>query len=292
MKQGHLRDGTRSWLDVEILGLRGLGRLSPRLDLRLAACTPSAGITTTLKVVRAELFWNEELIGCGLLLEDTFHDRDSQRQLELPTTRRLVQEITNHLGTSSSVSFQVRFSGSAIVTVAPDSVATASGGGSEAGQPVPVVFAPDNNTMNFSLPRTAWFDDVVGKLGDSDYIPLELLVPRSALGEPWRKALSHVTNAKRAHALGDDPAVFGHLRGALDSVPGAKQEIFDALPEPKRTEVDALVTALGKFLHAGRHIDQATGGFPVDHIDAGFALNLMDVLLSYASRALEAAATR
>lgn len=292
MKQGHLRDGTRSWLDVEILGLRGLGRLSPRFELRLAASAPSAGITTTLKVVRVELFWSEELLGYGLLIEDTFSAHDSRRELELPTSRRLVQEITNRLGTSSTVAFQVRFSGSGVVTVAPGTSATASGGGSETGQPVPVVFGPDENTMNFSVPRTAWFDDVVAKLGDSDYIPLELLVPRCALGKPWRKALSHVANAKRAYALGDDPAVFGHLRGALDSVPGAKQEIFDVLPEPKRTEVDALVTALGKFLHAGRHVDQATGGFPVDHIDAGFALNLMDVLLSYASRALEAATTR
>lgn len=235
--------------------------------------------------------WSDELVGSGLWIEDSFREHDAHRQLELPTSRRLLQEITDRLGTSSNVGFQLRFTGSAEVVFAPGTTIQRMVGDPEPGQPMLVSFN-EQNVVPFSIPRTEWFDSVVAKLGDSDYVPLELLVPRGAVGDVWRTALGHVAKAKRAYTLGDDPAVFGHLRAALDAAPGAKQHIFDVMAEPKRTEVDALVTALGRFLHAGRHVDADTGEFPVDHIDAGFALNLMDILLSYASRALEAAAAR
>jgi hypothetical protein len=55
--------------------------------------------------------------------------------------------------------------------------------------------------------------------------------------------------------------------------------------------MNKLTTALSAYLHSGRHVTtggEQAGTFPVDHIDAGFALNLMQVLLSYTSRALAA----
>lgn len=122
-----------------------------------------------------------------------------------------------------------------------------------------------------------------------DFVYLEVAVPRDRTGGDWRNALTHVTNAEKAFALGDDAAVFRHLRGALDALPGAKQHIFDALPEPKRERINSLARDVGQFLHLGRHVSDAgkeAGVFPVDHLDAEYALAQMRVLMSYASRLL------
>jgi len=292
MKIGQLRDGTRSWLDVEATSLNVLGRLAPRFKLILTMRTPTERIKTVLKVVQVDLLWNNELLGSGIILEEAFSQFDSPRAVEIPTTRRFIQEVTDRTGPQPDIAFQVRFNGSAEVTWQPGENDQRFVGDPDPGEPKTIQVTAGQNTMHFSIPRSDWFSRVVAGLGEVDYLPLELFVPRSPAGDSWRQSIGHLDSAEKAYALGDDPSVFVHLRGALDALPGAKQHIFDSLPEPKRTEVDKLATALGQFLHKGRHVsgqgaDQGT--FPVDHIDAGFALNMMKVLLSYTSRTLEAA---
>ncbi len=292
MLHGQLTDGGRSWADVEFSGIRLQGRLAPRLILGLVLSTPAAGITTTLTVVRVDLLWNDELLGSGNIVDERLNHFDQHRSIELPSSRRLVQEVTDRLGTGATVVFRVRFEGAATVVIRPDAQdIPRMVGDPEAGQPFSVHFNT-NNDFQYAVPRTTWYEQVVARLGDSDYLALDVLIPRGATGEPWRQTMNHVASARRSYTNGDDSVVFHHLRAAFDALPGAKQNIFDLLPEPKRGEVDKLVGAVSHFLHAGRHVTKVDGTFPVDHIDAGLALNLMDVLLSYVSRAVEAAQNR
>lgn len=296
MKIGQLRSGNRSWLDVEVTGLNIQGRLAPRLYLSFSMRTPTERIRTTLKVVQVDLMWNDELLGSGTIIEESFGEHDRPCHVELPTSRRLIQDVTDRLATQTAIGFQVRFKGSAEVIWEPGENDQRFVGEPAPGVPTVVRLEMSQNHSPFSISRSDWYTRVVSRLGDTDYIPLELLIPRGATGNDWRAVVQNLQNAERAFALGDDPSVFNHLRGALDAMPGAKLNIFDALDGPKRTEVNKLVTALGQFLHTGRHVaseqGDGQGSFPVDHVDAGFALNLLKVLLSYTSRALEVATTR
>lgn len=255
--------------------------------------TLEAGVKIQLDLVQVDLLWNNELLGSGLIIDESFGHQQRHFNIELPTTRRLVQQVTDGLGTTTSIQFKVRLRGSGSVTVPPGSNAGAPSmvGDPQSGQPIHAHFTSQND-FGYPVPRSEWYEKVVSSLGDGDYLALDVLVPRGATGAPWQAALKHIEDARRAYTNGDDPAVFLHLRGAFDAIPGAKQKIFDSLDEPKRTEVNALVGALSGFLHSGRHVAEEDGTFPVDHIDAGLALNLMTVLVSYTSRALEAAANR
>jgi hypothetical protein len=108
---------------------------------------------------------------------------------------------------------------------------------------------------------------------------------------PWRFA----GRAERCFALGDDAGVFAKLKGAFEALPDAPKQIFDALPEPKRAAVNAVVAAyVTTFLNFGRHVSKTgapAGEFPVDHIDARYALDNANLVLSYASKAIAAAIT-
>ena len=121
------------------------------------------------------------------------------------------------------------------------------------------------------------------------YRYLEVVLPRSdeVLKQDWAKAVANLDNAERAYASGDDAAVFLHLRGALDALPGAKKAVLDDVrDEKKRGYLDAVLVKAGEFLHGGRHVaanGTLAGTFAVDHMGAAFALDLMRVLLSHLS---------
>ena len=48
------------------------------------------------------------------------------------------------------------------------------------------------------------------------------------------QAVSNLDNAERPYASGDDAAVFVHLRGALDALPGAKKAILDDIRDERK----------------------------------------------------------
>jgi hypothetical protein len=95
------------------------------------------------------------------------------------------------------------------------------------------------------------------------------------------------------HDLSDDlpsatmPESLPSSVALLRRCPLTPKDIVAALPEPQRTEVDALVKAVGTFLHSGRHVSQvgeSAGSFPVDRQAAYLALSTMKVMLSYLSQ--------
>jgi hypothetical protein len=91
---------------------------------------------------------------------------------------------------------------------------------------------------------------------------------------------------RRDQVQADPSAVFGHCRAAVDAVPGAKINIFDATPEgTKRDAIKELTKRIRESIHSGRHVVRGTaseqaGEFPVDQRDALFVYNMTKLLIS------------
>ncbi len=141
------------------------------------------------------------------------------------------------------------------------------------------------NELDVQVARSDWYEQVVSKLGIGSYLMIPLYLPA---GLPaWQAALGHLDEAGRASTLGDPPAVFGYCRATIDALPGAKTEIFAAMPEgKKRDAIDKLTSQIGQYLHSGRHVVPNAGGeqageFPVSQRDAAFVYNMTKLLLSH-----------
>jgi hypothetical protein len=220
---------------------------------------------------------------------------------EVATSQRLLQYITGGLQPSATVvELEAKLSGFVLVTM-DESQPDASGWPRPATDPGPgeserrTISDPSESTLQ--VPRTVWYERVLAPTRNEQYRYLEMALPKDdkALDSEWTSSVNHLVQAEQAYAAGDNPAVFFYLfylRGALDSLPGAKQKVLDDISNPeKRERLNAILKTAGEFLHVGRHVaaDGAQqGAFPIDHLDAAFAINLMRVLLSHLSLMLAA----
>lgn len=124
----------------------------------------------------------------------------------------------------------------------------------------------------------------MAQLGLGGYLVTPLSLPYGL--SAWKSTLDHLDQAARAITQTDPPAVFGHCRAALDAMPGAKQNIFDAMPEgKKRDAINDLTKRTGEYIHSGRHVVPGTaseqaGEFPVDQRDALFVYNMTKLLIA------------
>lgn len=289
-------EGGRGWAELELQLVAGLGRLRPRLHLVFnARPQPWASVELTDVTVRLER--RNELIGEGRIVGQLLQHDTSTISVEVPTTQRLLRFVTDGLAPNASVvDLDVKLSGRGRVRV--DSEKQPSGmraqiDDPELGQWKRVVLSV-NLAPAFQIPRSEWWERVLAPTRFEQYRYLEIALPRddAALGAEFQSAADLLVSAERAYADGNDPAVFLQLRGALDALPGAKQRILDDIrSESKRQKLDELVKAAGEYLHAGRHVDgggEQQGTFPVDHLDAAFALDLMRVVVSHLSLMLSA----
>lgn len=142
--------------------------------------------------------------------------------------------------------------------------------------------------LRFEVARSDWFSNVLEPIGTVDFISTEIVLPRA--DDSLKAAINQLRRAESAYAIHDDPAVFLYCRGAIDALPGAKQNIFASLTDRHEARLlDDLTRQAGQYLHRGRHVaddgDQ-DGQFPVDHHDARFALNLTKLLISHIGRVL------
>jgi hypothetical protein len=286
MLNGYLQLSGGNGMHVAVRDVYAQGRITPLLRLNTEFET-GEGRKAELLHVAAMLSCRDEHLGRGEIFGGHVGSTGYQTLFEIPTTPRLIEHVTTVLGTSGTIELHVRWSGR--VRFGLDANATRSvahepepGQSSETtiqgGTPTPV-----------QISRSDWYERVLAPIRSEDYVYLEVSVPRGAASTSWRAALQHFTQAEKALVLGDDAAVFVHLRGVMDALPGAKANIFDALPEPKRKRVDAIAREVGQFLHLGRHVAASgadAGSFPVDHVDAEYAIAQMKVLISYASRLL------
>jgi hypothetical protein len=140
------------------------------------------------------------------------------------------------------------------------------------------------HTLEVQVARSDWFEHVVARLGIGGSLVTPLSLPS---GLPaWKATLDHLDQAARAITQADPPAVFSHCRAALDAVPGAKLNIFDAMPVGrKRDTINELTKRIGEYVHSGRHVvpgsaDEQPGEFPVDQRDALFVYNMTKLLVS------------
>lgn len=138
--------------------------------------------------------------------------------------------------------------------------------------------------LEVQVARSDWYEQVVSQLGIGSYLVTPLYLPYGV--SAWQAALGHLDQAGRAITQADPPAVFGHCRAALDALPGAKTNIFDAMPDgKKRDAINELTKRIGEYIHSGRHVEPNAGGqqageFPVDQRDALFVYNMTKLLVS------------
>ena len=142
--------------------------------------------------------------------------------------------------------------------------------------------------LTFEVARSDWFAHVLEPIGTVQYVSTEIRLPTGDAA--LRAAVGKIRDAESAYAMHDDPAVFLYCRGAIDALPGAKQDIFVGLNDRDEAELlNELTLQVGQYLHRGRHVaaDGADHGeFPVDHNDARFALNLTKLLIAHISHVL------
>jgi hypothetical protein len=281
---------TQALINLEWVGARGL--VSPRLLLCLHAQTPNERTRIEFHDMRVRVMFGQELLGETRIVGEHIGSQGRSIQMEIPTTHRMLNHVTEQLGAQEQVNLTLSWYGILRVLREPGGSDPRHQGDPEPGEWTDLQIDEGNHEQPIMVSRSDWYSRVVATVGTSDFIFTEVAVPRGPIGDDWRSTIDLLDRAEKAFVLGDDAAVFVHLRGAFDALPDAKMNIFDDLPEPQRKYVDDLAKQIGEFLHAGRHVAELIDGrkgFPVNHVDARFAMNLVRVLLSYASIAIHAA---
>ncbi len=289
-------EGGRNHATLFLNNMAGLGRINPRLQLSFEG-QPQPYKKVVLADATLRLEFRNELIGEGRVIGIEIANNRSWVPFEVVTSQRLLRHVTDGLTSADTiVQLDARLHGRGKVWVdpnVPESNRMARPDGCEPGK-----WWPFN--LNAGMPSTLqiarldWYQQVLSPTRDERFRYLEVALPQddSALNAEWEKGVDLLLHAERAYAAGDDSAVFHQLRGALDSLPGAKQQILAGISDDnKRTDLDNLLKQAGQFLHDGRHVaagGEQAGTFPVDHLDAAFALDLMRVLLSHLSLMLSA----
>jgi hypothetical protein len=282
--------GSRIWVEVNVRTITARGRITPRLLLLLELRTLTERVAAELHDVRVQVACRNELVGEGRLIGEPAAWHGHQCELEIPVTRRALEFVTERLERHAAIDLTLDWYGLLRVRWEPNPSDKRTASDPEPGTWTDLHLRQHEHHV--AVARSDWYSQVVQAVSGDDYLHLEVAVPRGPEQARWRKALDRLADAEKAFALGDDAGVFQHLKGVFEAVPGAKQHIFDALPDPKRGEVDRLTKAFVGYLNHGRHVmDEGTyeGQFPVDRQDAGLAIAVTQVILSYASRALAAA---
>ncbi|MDQ6949709.1 MAG: hypothetical protein M3256_26560 [Actinomycetota bacterium] len=288
MRIGTLIVGTRSWIEIDLAGIAGRGRVVPRLIFSLTMRTPNERSEAELHDVRIQLLVADELVGEGRVIGERAASFGNSCQIEVEVSRKALGYVTERLGTQSAIDLTLRWYGLLRVRWQPGTSDSRSAADPEPGEWTLLHLADRQHECHLRIPRSDWFNNVLQPIGDGDVLHLEVMIPRGLEARHWTKTLDRLAEAEKCYALGDDAGVFAKLKGAFEALPGSPKNIFDLVQEPRRTEVDKLVKAfVADYINHGRHVSKdgfQAGEFPVDHVDAGFALNTAKVILSYASR--------
>ena len=286
-------------IELEYNSISASGRLNPVLCLDLQARAIGAAKSVFVNDLWIEIRYQNELIGRGKFIATTFNAANKiPARVLISLTHQSLDLITNSLpGNASSLDLEVRFTGSILVEENTDDPQISNLQYSTNEMPklgqfclVPV---SDNSSSRLTVERSTWYSSVLSATRHESYNYLEVALPNSLnqtdLTKEFQAALTLLRGAEKSYAQGDDASVFLKLRGWLDNLPGAKKEILSGIADvDKRKHLDNLLNSFGKYLHDGRHVSEDTGQFPVDHLDAAFALDMTRVLLSHLSLMLTA----
>lgn len=296
MTQGWaLNIGNRTAVQIDFKSVGAQGLFSPRLLIWMHFETPNEGITVDLHDLRIRVKSGQEYLGETRLTGEHVTSNGLNLQLDIPTTHRMLNYVTDHLGSQEHIALTLGWYGLIRFFWNPNDADSRHMGEPTPGEWADFQIDEGSHEQQISIARSEWFSRVVSVVGTADYVFTEVAVPKGPLGDKWRSALVLLDKAEKAFTLGDDASVFSHLLGVLNALPGAKQKIFNNLPKPQQSYVDELTKSIVAFLHSGRHVSELANGdvgFPVDHVDARFAINLVRVLLSYASVSIDAAQKR
>jgi hypothetical protein len=287
MQQVSLGHGTTNWVLLDAGRVTGQGQVAPRLCFQMSARTPRERMQVEIHLIHAELTLGNESLGHGFLTGIPLSHGERPFSLDVPVSRPALDHL-EAIAPSTRIDLELKLTGwlrgrddnedGPRFTSSP-----------EPGEWVFQSFGQANQALlRFEVARSDWFTHVLEPIGAVQYVSTEILLPTGDAS--LRAAVGKIREAESAYAMHDDPAVFLYCRGAIDALPGAKQDIFAALSDPEEaTLLNALTLQAGQYLHRGRHV--ATGGdggaeFPVDHADARFALNLTKVLIAHLSRVL------
>jgi len=283
-------DSIRIVSKLELTNLGASGVLSPRLHF-YGEATQMQDVKDLRLEVSLRLEYRNELVGESRPLRKTIGQSGNQVSFEIVTSQRLLRHITDGLPSShSSVQIDAQLQGVGWYLLKPTDERT--NGFQTGSDPQPgewKEFELHYQKSPISIERSEWYRAVLAQTKGEQYRFLEIALPRSdsALAQEWEKAVEHLQSADRSYTMGDDVAVFSYLRGALDALPGAKQSICENIRDTrKRKAIDDLLKKIGDYLHLGRHVSDSghdDGAFPVDHVDAAFAIDLMRTFLSHLS---------
>ncbi|MGH7691183.1 MAG: hypothetical protein ACRENY_08640 [Candidatus Dormibacteria bacterium] len=291
MSEVNISSGTRNWGSLSMESIYGQGRVSPRLALNFRQ-HPFFAADVELIDVTLRLEVSHELVGVTRLPRVILR-QDAPLSVEFPTTHHMLRYATDSLGSgSTAIVFAATLHGEGRARLDPSRVpvgATRFMGEPELGEWGPITIST-GTTSTLQVSRSEWFERVLAPCRGETYVYLELALPPDST--EWSTAIAHLRDAERCYALGDDPGVFLRLKAALDALPGAKQRILDDITDAaKQKAMDDLIRKIGAFLHAGRHVSESgdeAGVFPVDHLDAAFALDTVRVALAHLSLLLAA----
>jgi hypothetical protein len=285
--QVRLGDGTTAWAVIDPGTVHGRGRIVPRLAFSMNARTTRQNMTVQVHLLRAELVVGGERLGYDTLTGEYLSPGDTQLTVEIPVDRSML-EYFDRLAVDGQVNASLRLSG--WLRGKDDNTDLPQ----YASRPQPGEWVFERfgqaiqTELSFRIARSDWFSQVLEPLGTVDYFFTEIAMPRG--DSPLRKSANHLQTAERAFREGSDPQVFSSCRAAIDSLPGAKTEVFAGLEfKREREALDDLLRSVGVYFHLGRHAaDEGPlqGEFPVDHADAGFALNLAKLVLAQTARLL------
>jgi hypothetical protein len=249
--------GSRTWVAVDVRTITARGRVTPRLLLFLELRTLTERVEAELHDVRVQVVCGEEIVGEGRLIGEAANWHGHQCELQIPVTRRALNLVTERLERHAAIDLTLDRYGLLRVRWEPTPSDNRTGSDPEAGTWTDLHLRGGQHQHHIVVARSDWYSHVVQAVGGDDYVHLEVAVPRGPEQARWHKALDRLADAEKAFALGDDAGVFQHLKGVFEALPGAKQHIFDALPDPKRSEVDRLAKAFVGYLNHGRHVMDA-----------------------------------
>jgi hypothetical protein len=288
MLETAISDGPNTCLKVSARGVRGYGRLVPRLIFDLDLRTPRERMEVHVQHMQARLVVaGDEVAGLGSVSGVVVGPSGTSVSVDVPVSAVTIDAAETQL-VGDRLSLRMELSG--LLLVRDDN----TDGPRFASSPTPGEwwsrpFGHGQMTaVDVTIARSDWFARVREPLGTLRYLHLEVPIP--APGHPLGKAAARLRDAEQSLTAGDEPGVFLHCRGAIDALPGMPRDVFADLGDAREAKtLDDLVKAVGAYLHRGRHVEREgdrQGEFPVDSRDARFALNMTKVLVAHVAARL------
>lgn len=260
-------------------GIRGEGRVAPRLVLAFACRPTREQIRIDVERLSGEIWLEAEMLGVGTMRDmslPVFHS-GTNVHVSVPIDRAVVAYVDERFR-DDTLNLRLDLRTRTRWRTEPP------------GQGDEWIDGSGYSQGSIAVSRAEWARNVVAPLGIDDLVVMELWIPPPPERSRWTESLRHIDEAEGLYREGNDAEVLQRCYAAFEALEGAPQDVFAREPDPaKRDRLDAALKSAKMFMHAGRHISTAAGakgGFAVDHRDAAFALAQAKVWLSYIAKLL------